>query len=147
MAERIYINLILGNLKQVGHLREVIGEEQTNSLLKTTKENYQEPLRKAFTSLMNCPKDKLDKALKALKEQIDQKTCLTSTEMLFKRSWHDFPGDVGCFVIYFLNTIVLKPGENDRLISSPFFALNKEKSGFPILTALIYSRGSHVLGS
>lgn len=113
MAERIYINLILGNLKQVGHLREVIGEEQTNSLLKTTKENYQEPLRKAFTSLMNCPKDKLDKALKALKEQIDQKTCLTSTEMLFKRLWHDFPGDVGCFVIYFLNTIVLKPGEND----------------------------------
>ena len=30
---------------------------------------------------------------------------------MFQRLWYDFPGDVGCFVIYFLNLIQLKPGE------------------------------------
>ena len=113
--------LVLGHLKQVCQLREVIGENEASALIKATREDYQEPLRKAFTSLMNCSKDKLDQSLKALKDQIEKKTCLTSTERLFQRLWRDFPGDVGCFVIYFLNTIVLKPGENYRQILNVFY--------------------------
>jgi mannose-6-phosphate isomerase len=30
---------------------------------------------------------------------------------LFLRLLAEFPGDVGCFVIYFLNLLTLKPGE------------------------------------
>lgn len=30
---------------------------------------------------------------------------------LFLRIYKQFPGDVGCFVIYFLNHMVLQPGE------------------------------------
>merc|ERR1719203_1934347 len=60
---------------------------------------------------MNCPKDALNNSLTSLKSEIDKKTCLTGTERLFQRLWYDFPGDVGCFVIYFLNLLVLEPGE------------------------------------
>ena len=30
----------------------------------------------------------------------------------------DFPGDVGCFVIYFLNRLFLKPGEVNQKIEA-----------------------------
>jgi mannose-6-phosphate isomerase len=30
---------------------------------------------------------------------------------LFERLYLDYPGDVGCFGIYFLNYIILQPGE------------------------------------
>ena len=102
---------IQSNIKQVAQLRQVIGQDLANSLLKATQDNYQLPLENAFAALMNCPKEKLNEALESLKQEIEKKSCVTSTERLFKRLWHDFPGDVGCFVIYFLNILVLKPGE------------------------------------
>ena len=105
------LSQIQNHIKQVGQLREVIGQDLAANLLKATKDDYQVPLKKAFTALMNCPKDKLEQSLASLKKEIEQKSCVTSTERLFKRLWHDFPGDVGCFVIYFLNILVLKPGE------------------------------------
>ena len=98
-------------MKSVSQLTQVIGKEVVDDLIKANKDNYGPMLRKAFAALMKCPKEKLNLALTSLKDEITNKTCQTGTEMLFLRLWHDFPGDVGCFVIYFLNLIVLKPGE------------------------------------
>merc|ERR1712029_797585 len=102
---------IQNNIKEVAQLRQVIGQDCANTLLKATADNYQLPLESAFASLMTCSKEKLMEALESLKQEIEKKKVLTSTESLFKRLAHDFPGDVGCFVIYFLNLIQLKPGE------------------------------------
>jgi mannose-6-phosphate isomerase class I len=33
------------------------------------------------------------------------------SEVLYKL-YNEFPGDVGCFTVYFLNVITLKPGES-----------------------------------
>ena len=102
---------IQNNIKEVAQLRQVIGQDCANALLKATADNYQLPLESAFASLMTCSKEKLMEALESLKQEIEKKKVLTSTESLFKRLAHDFPGDVGCFVIYFLNLLALKPGE------------------------------------
>ena len=105
------LSQIQANLKAVPQLTEAIGKDLVEALLKSTKDNYGPALKNVFTALMNCPKDALNKSLTSLKSEIDKKTCLTGTERLFQRLWYDFPGDVGCFVIYFLNLLVLKPGK------------------------------------
>ena len=105
------LSQIQANLKAVPQLTEAIGKEHVEALLKSTKDDYDQALKNAFSSLMKCPKDALNNALTSLKSEIDKKTCLTGTERLFQRLWYDFPGDVGCFVIYFLNLLVLKPGK------------------------------------
>lgn len=73
-------------------------------------------LKKAFTALMTSSPDAVSQQLNKLLERLREK----------KSSGHDisdqcgelvlrlnsqFPGDVGCFCIYFLNHIVLQPGE------------------------------------
>lgn len=105
------LSQIQANLTSVPQLAEAVGKANVEALLKCNKENYGSALKSAFSALMNCSKDTLAKTLTSLKEEIDKKTCLTGTERLFQRLWWDFPGDVGCFVIYFLNLLVLKPGE------------------------------------
>lgn len=105
------LSQIQANLQSVPQLAEAVGKANVEALVKCNKENHGSALKNAFTALMNCPKDTLAKTLSSLKEEIDKKTCLTGTERLFQRLWYDFPGDVGCFVIYFLNLLVLKPGE------------------------------------
>ena len=102
---------IQANLKSVPQLTEAIGKPLVENVLKSTKENYGSALKAAFTALMECPKDPLGKSLTSLKSEIDKKTCQTGTERLFQRLWYDYPGDVGCFVIYFLNHVILKPGK------------------------------------
>ena len=106
---------IQANLKAVPQLTEAIGKDLVDNLLNSTKENYGPALKETFTSLMKCPQVALNKALTSLKSELDKKTCLTGTERLFQRLWFDFPGDVGCFVIYFLNLLVLKPGRYYRV--------------------------------
>jgi mannose-6-phosphate isomerase len=105
------LSQIQANLKSVPQLAEAIGKEATENLLKASNDNYAVPLKKAFTALMQCSKEALGKSLTSLRDEINKKTCLTGTERLLQRLYFDFPGDVGCFVIYFLNLIVLKPGE------------------------------------
>ena len=108
------LSQIQANLKAVPQLTEAIGKDLVEALLKSTKDNYGPALKNVFTALMNCPKDALNNSLTSLKSEIDKKTCLTGTERLFQRLWYDFPGDVGCFVIYFLNLLVLKPGKKSQ---------------------------------
>ena len=105
------LSQIQGNLKSVPQLAEVIGEDLVEHLLNANMSNYESVLKSAFSALMKCPKDTLTKALNSLQSEIEKKSCQTGTERLFQRLWYDFPGDVGCFVIYFLNLIQLKTGE------------------------------------
>ena len=105
------LSQIQANLKNVPQLKEVIGASIVDQLLNANATNYEAPLKAAFTALMKCSKEALNKSLTSLQAEIEKKTCQTGTERLFQRLWFDFPGDVGCFVIYFLNLIQLKPGE------------------------------------
>ena len=73
-------------------------------------------LKKAFTALMTCSPAVISLQLNKLFKRISQKKSsgddLSSYcgELLLRLN-SQFPGDGGCFCIYFLNHIVLKPGE------------------------------------
>jgi mannose-6-phosphate isomerase len=105
------LSQIQANLKSVAQLNDVIGKDLVNALLKATANNYNSALKAAFTALMKCPKDKIEVGIKSLKDEIEKKSCQTGTERLFLRLQWDFPGDVGGFVIYFLNLIILRVGK------------------------------------
>ncbi len=105
------LSQIQANLKSVPQLVEVIGSKMAEDLGKADKKNYGPALKAAFTALMKCDKKKIETALASLKAEVEKKSCQTGVERLFLKLHQDYPGDVGCFVIYFLNHLVLQPGE------------------------------------
>ena len=65
---------------------------------------------------MTCDPAVVKQQLSALVERLQEShTSREDTTIylgrLFMRIYKEFPGDVGCFVIYFLNHVILEPGE------------------------------------
>jgi len=73
-------------------------KECLTRLLKCNPEVIKEKLSKLVSRLNDCHKKKEDTSL--------------YLGRLFLRAHSQYPGDVGCFVIYFLNYIHLKPFES-----------------------------------
>jgi mannose-6-phosphate isomerase len=98
-------------LRSIPELASVIGENDTKALLDSNEANYHSALKGAFTSLMKASKDALAKELASLKAANLAKSTRDDVDELFLRLLQQYPGDVGCFVIFFTNRIVLRPGE------------------------------------
>lgn len=90
----------------------VIGNDAKTDLLKATDSDYKEALKSAFTSLMTCPKDKIKENLLTLQAKIQDRNSKSELDDLFLTLLSQYPGDVGCFVIYLVNYIKLNPGES-----------------------------------
>ena len=95
-------------ISTIPELKSVI---DADDLLAATKDNYQEPLRKCFESLMLCDKELLKTKLESLRAKLSEEATKDTTSQLFLITHDQYPGDVGCFVIYFLNHLCLQPGE------------------------------------
>eukprot|EP00063_Salmo_salar_P069805 XP_014044640.1 PREDICTED: mannose-6-phosphate isomerase-like [Salmo salar] len=73
-------------------------------------------LKKCFTRMMNCEKkvfvDQLNMLVKRVTEDASagKDTSGNNGELLL-RLHSQYPGDIGCFSIYFLNRMVLEPGD------------------------------------
>jgi len=97
----------------IPELAAVIGQEVAAAL---TSGSDPQALKKAFSALMTSSPDVVSLQLnKLLKRIMDKKSSghdvsADCGELLLRLN-SQFPGDVGCFCIYFLNHIVLKPGE------------------------------------
>uniref|UniRef100_UPI00398F0684 mannose-6-phosphate isomerase isoform X1 n=1 Tax=Pristiophorus japonicus TaxID=55135 RepID=UPI00398F0684 len=109
---------IVGFLKNVREFHAVIGSEAAEMLENSTGDpgKVSDALKKCFTRMMNCEKkafvDQLNKLVKrVLEEAAAGKDTAASNGELLLRLHSQFPGDVGCFVIYFLNQVKLQPGE------------------------------------
>ena len=100
---------IQGFLKTIPELAAVC--EQCDGLIAATPDNYEESLRKCFESLMLCNKETLQQQLQSLKTRITSENQSDSVSELFLRLHDQYPGDVGCFVIFFLNHLSLSPGQ------------------------------------
>lgn len=100
---------IQSNLSEIPELLVAVTGEKGEALMKANDDNYAEPLKDCFTQLMNCSKEVLATQLEKLSKRLTG--CETSQGSLLTRLYGQYPGDVGCFVIYFLNHIVLQPGE------------------------------------
>ncbi len=73
-------------------------------------------LKQCLSCVMNCNSKTVAKQLKKLVERLEEghsnrEDTTPYLGRLFMRIYNQFPGDVGCFIIYFLNHVTLKPGE------------------------------------
>ncbi|EDO37939.1 predicted protein [Nematostella vectensis] len=104
-------------LQSVPELASVIGEQPCALLLGSNdKASECEGIKQCFSSLMT--RDEIA-VTKHLSELLDRIKTMKSAEIdvtgclgdLFLSLHGQFPGDVGCFCIYFLNHVMLKPGQ------------------------------------
>ncbi|XP_014664698.1 PREDICTED: mannose-6-phosphate isomerase-like [Priapulus caudatus] len=105
---------IAKNFKDISELAVVSGSDNVARFLEAIKlgKDAANQLKICFTALMNCPKIMVEEQLRLLRGRLDvgdgSREPLTD---LFLRIYKQFPGDVGCFVIYYLNHMQLQPGE------------------------------------
>ncbi|XP_076323686.1 mannose phosphate isomerase isoform X2 [Tachypleus tridentatus] len=95
----------------VPELKAVVGEVAAELISAESRQT----LKNCFTSLMTCPEESFKKHLHSLikrlqdtkqEDKLDQKL-----RSLLLRVHSQFPGDIGCFGVFFFNYIVLEPGE------------------------------------
>lgn len=98
-------------LKGLPELRQVLGAVMEQPL--ETKEH----LRTYFQAVMTASPEVFTPPLKKLYERIDKNGVdglgIITQELasVFRRVHQSYPGDIGCFVIFFLNYVKLQPGE------------------------------------
>ncbi|XP_041705845.2 mannose-6-phosphate isomerase isoform X1 [Coregonus clupeaformis] len=109
---------IIGFLKSVPEFLALVGDEAAQELQSSIGEarRISLALKKCFTRMMNCEKkvfvDQLNMLVKRVTEDAAAgKDTPGSNGELLLRLHSQYPGDIGCFSIYFLNRMVLEPGQ------------------------------------
>ncbi|XP_003398360.1 mannose-6-phosphate isomerase [Bombus terrestris] len=101
-------------LKILPELRAVIGEDKVLKFMTTGEADNTESLKTCFHSLMTCDPGLIALQLRKLLDRLsnlDESLRQTLHASLLERLYSDYPGDVGCFGIYFFNFITMQPGE------------------------------------
>uniref|UniRef100_A0A0K2V1E5 Mannose-6-phosphate isomerase n=1 Tax=Lepeophtheirus salmonis TaxID=72036 RepID=A0A0K2V1E5_LEPSM len=86
-------------------LRNVVGESNAVAIVNGNAD----ALKDAFGALMQCEPETIKSQLSSM---LNSNYEIPYLKELFLRLHKEYPGDVGCFVIYFLNFVVLQPGES-----------------------------------
>lgn len=109
---------IQGFLRCVPEFYNVIGKEASEKLLQCTPGSEEVPscLRACFENVMTCSTEVRERNIADLVDRLSEMDRASpefaeSNGELLLRLNSQFPGDVGCFVIYFLNQILLQPGQ------------------------------------
>lgn len=124
---------IAAHLASVPELREMVGEEAAVGLINaaaslaaataniksghdSVKEaDFKSALRRAFTAFMTAPADAVAKHTSALESRLASRTFSDAESMspdaVARRLCAQYPGDVGVFAPYWLNTLRLEPGQ------------------------------------
>lgn len=97
-------------LKEVPQLRELVGTQVSDDFISS-----QSDLKTLFTAVMTSSSDVFQPLLAQIIEGFEQKRfehqLCASIEDLFLKTHAHFPGDIGCFCLFFLNYLKLQPGE------------------------------------
>ncbi|XP_060084240.1 mannose-6-phosphate isomerase-like [Ylistrum balloti] len=107
-------------LKYIEEFRTAVGGQHVVKLLSSSncvdQALQKEAMKDCFTGLMNQKKEVIHAQLSSLVNHVTElekegkDTSMYEADVLLKVN-KEFPGDVGCFAIYFLNVVNLKPGE------------------------------------
>ncbi|XP_062316872.1 mannose-6-phosphate isomerase isoform X1 [Osmerus eperlanus] len=104
-------------LTSVPEFHALVGNEAAEELLSSMGDAVCSSLalKKCFTRMMNCEKkvfvDQLNMLVKRVTEEGAAGRDSGSNGELLLRLHSQYPGDIGCFSIYFLNRVILEPGE------------------------------------
>lgn len=117
-------NQVLNYLHDVPEFLAVVGQPAADKLInaehvhsgKDKAAKVASALKQCLTCVMNCDSEIVKKQLKLLVERLEyshsnREDTTPYLGRLFMRIYNEFPGDVGCFIIYFLNYVTLDPGE------------------------------------
>ena len=100
-------------LDNVPEFKAVVGNEATANY--KNSQDKKQGLKQFFTALMSAPENVVTQNLDALVERWSREETIDpdkeALRKLFLRLTSTFPGDIGCFAIFYLNYLVLKPGE------------------------------------
>uniref|UniRef100_A0A8C6LAB7 Mannose-6-phosphate isomerase n=1 Tax=Nothobranchius furzeri TaxID=105023 RepID=A0A8C6LAB7_NOTFU len=118
----LYINfyhlLYLCCVPEVPEFYALVGQEAAEELQSSMGDEIRssQALKKCFTRMMSCEKkvfvDELNELVKRVSEEgAAGKDTSNSNGELLLRLHSQYPGDIGCFSIYFLNYVVLEPGQ------------------------------------
>ncbi|XP_007478235.1 mannose-6-phosphate isomerase isoform X1 [Monodelphis domestica] len=110
---------IVDFLQKVPELQFLIGSEAVEQLKQSTGQDPKassSALQVCFTKMMKSDKAAFQKQLNLLVKRVSQevaegKDVTQSLGDLLLKLHEQYPGDIGCFVIYFLNLVKLEPGE------------------------------------
>ncbi|XP_053512801.1 mannose-6-phosphate isomerase isoform X2 [Artibeus jamaicensis] len=106
-------------LTKVPEFQFLIGDNATTQLKQSLSQNPQamaSALQSCFSHLMKNEKKVVVEQLNLLVKRISQQVAAGNNvedicgELLLQLH-QQYPGDIGCFAIYFLNLLILKPGE------------------------------------
>ncbi|XP_016066020.1 PREDICTED: mannose-6-phosphate isomerase isoform X2 [Miniopterus natalensis] len=105
-------------LTKVPEFQFLIGDNATTQLKQSVSHDSQavaSALQSCFSHLMKSEKKVVVEQLNLLVKRISQQVAAENMEdicgELLLQLHQQYPGDVGCFAIYFLNLLTLKPGE------------------------------------
>ncbi|XP_052617626.1 mannose-6-phosphate isomerase [Peromyscus californicus insignis] len=106
-------------LKKVPEFQSLIGEDATAQLKQSVGGDpgaVASALRNCFSHLMKSEKKVVVEQLNLLVKRISQQVSAGNSMddicgTLLLQLHQQYPGDIGCFAIYFLNLLTLKPGE------------------------------------
>lgn len=101
-------------LSHVPEFTNIVGETSANNY-KSAKDK-KEGLKELFTSLMTASEGTIEENFSKLKARWESNEPLSDPKLeelrqLFNKLSSEFPHDIGCFSIFFLNHLQLKPGE------------------------------------
>lgn len=109
---------ILRNIEDTPELNRLISRESLKSFqdahhsnIDPTCQDLIQALKKCFSDLMRQNSEVVQKSVKELFDRYVKLDSSDTQCQLFLRISKAFPGDVGCFSVFFLNHIILEPGE------------------------------------
>lgn len=101
-------------LKVLPELCAIIGEDKVSKFMTADEANTRTALKTCFHSLMICDPSLVELQIRKLFDRLsssDESVRQSLHASLLERLYLDYPGDVGCFGIYFFNLIIMQPGE------------------------------------
>ncbi|XP_068622671.1 mannose-6-phosphate isomerase [Battus philenor] len=101
-------------LHKIPELSEILTKDSVNDLLNYKEGDSTIVLKQIFESLMTCDKDVVAKSLEKYITRLNSSDEDIKRALLYEtlQKLHtEFPGDVGCFSLYFMNYMQLHPGQ------------------------------------
>lgn len=101
-------------LQTIPELNAVVGHENISKFLSSDEAGLSKALRDCFYGFMSQNQENITKHLRFLLKRVaglDESSRESQLAPLLERLNQQFPDDIGCFSIYFMNVINLKPGE------------------------------------
>ncbi|KAF0982050.1 hypothetical protein FDP41_011911 [Naegleria fowleri] len=116
------LETIISNIRQVKELQALLKSQnhelvehvislKEQDIAKLSAEERKTLLQKLFHALMTSSKSQVETHLPHLINRLNQSETKSGLENLILRLYSDYGNDIGCFSVFFLNYVTLKPGE------------------------------------